>query len=68
MDTQEAEVKVTKIISISMACVAFILITGVTSCIMHNDKMDATNTAAKAEYLKVQTDQEKIQGGYSISY
>ncbi len=61
MDEHEADVKNTRIIIMSFACVAFVLITGVTSCVMHDDKLSIEIQAAETEHLKVQTAQEKAQ-------
>ena len=47
MDTHESDVKQTKSVVIGLTCVAFVLITGISTCVMHGHEVTAKNTKAQ---------------------
>ncbi len=61
MDENESNVRIAKTVVIGIVCVLFVGITGVTSCSMYGDQMEAVNKKASTEYLKVEMDQQKAQ-------
>ena len=62
MDENESNVKIAKTVATALACVALVMITSVTGCYMHDNQMEAVNTAAQGAYLKIETEQDEKRG------